>query len=125
MSPAQADIRTTNQLFERAVMERDLTLLDAVYTENARILPPGAEAVTGRENIKHFWQAALEGMKVRAVQLQTVEFEASGDFAYEIGHASLQLQSGEPAPAAVKYVVVWKQENGRWKWHVDIWNPNA
>jgi len=25
----------------------------------------------------------------------------------------------------VKYVVYWRQEDGRWKWHVDIWNPNS
>jgi ketosteroid isomerase-like protein len=25
----------------------------------------------------------------------------------------------------VKYVVYWRQEDGRWKWHVDIWNMNA
>jgi len=24
-----------------------------------------------------------------------------------------------------KYVVYWRQEDGRWKWHVDIWNANA
>jgi hypothetical protein len=22
----------------------------------------------------------------------------------------------------VQYVVIWKQEDGRWKWHRDIWN---
>jgi hypothetical protein len=25
----------------------------------------------------------------------------------------------------VKYVVYWQQEDSRWKWHVDIWNPNS
>jgi hypothetical protein len=25
----------------------------------------------------------------------------------------------------VKYVVYWREEDGRWQWHVDIWNPNA
>jgi hypothetical protein len=24
-----------------------------------------------------------------------------------------------------KYVVYWRQEDGHWKWHIDIWNPNA
>jgi len=24
-----------------------------------------------------------------------------------------------------KYVIYWRQEDGRWKWHVDIWNFSA
>jgi ketosteroid isomerase-like protein len=31
--------------------------------------------------------------------------------------------SGEEASA--KYVVVWKQEDGRWRWDVDIWNMDS
>lgn len=43
----------------------------------------------------------------------------------EIGKATLTLE-GEPAPQMeVKYVVYWRQEDARWKWHVDIWNQNS
>ena len=30
-----------------------------------------------------------------------------------------------PAQMDAKYVVYWRQEDGRWKWHVDIWNSNV
>ena len=43
-----------------------------------------------------------------------------GDHAYEIGRARLTLGGGQQA--GVKYVVIWKQEDGRWKLLVDIWN---
>jgi hypothetical protein len=23
-----------------------------------------------------------------------------------------------------KYIVIWKRENGAWKWHRDIWNSS-
>ena len=41
----------------------------------------------------------------------------------EIGSAAL-TRSRRTGGVAVKYVVHWKQEDGTWKWHVDIWNPN-
>ena len=127
MTPALATaIRWTNQLFENEVAGNgNVEALDRIYTANARILPPGADMVTGRENIKNFWRSALQAMNVSAVKLETVDFELLGDTGYEIGRATLQFRTSGTPPAIVKYVVVWKQEDGLWKWHVDIWNPNA
>jgi ketosteroid isomerase-like protein len=126
MSPAlQLEIQKTNRTFEEAVAARTVDPLDAVYTANARILPPGSEMVSGRENIKEFWKGAIEALNVKAVRLETVDFELLGDTGYEIGRATLEFAAADAPPATVKYVVVWKQEDGAWKWHVDIWNPNA
>jgi ketosteroid isomerase-like protein len=125
MSPALSqDISRTNRVFEEEVAaKRNIAALDDVYTANARILPPGAEMVSGRENIKNFWKGAIESMNVSAVKLETVDFQALGDTRIEIGRATLMF-SGAP-DVTVKYVVVWKQEDGTWKWHIDIWNSNA
>jgi ketosteroid isomerase-like protein len=127
MSPATAqNIQAANRLFEQEVVaKRNLDALDSVYTKDARIMPPGAEMVTGRENIKGFWKAAMEGLNVSSVTLQTVEFEAAGDTGIEIGRATLNFATEGAAPMIAKYVVVWKQEDGMWKWHIDIWNHNA
>ena len=122
MSPAmQQDIRNTNAIFETEVAgKRNLDALDRVYTANARILPPGAEMVSGRENIKGFWKAAIEALNVSSCSLETVDFEMQGDTGIEIGRATIQ-----PAGVSVKYVVIWKREDGAWKWDIDIWNVNA
>ena len=125
MSPAiQSEISRTNRTFEEAVAAHTTAPLDAVYTVNARILPPGAEMISGRENIKAFWKSATDGLNVRSVKLETVEFELLGDAGHEIGRATLNFNSDAPA-MHVKYVVIWKREDGAWKWDVDIWNPNA
>ena len=93
-----------------------------VYAADARVLPPDGEMVRGRDNIAQFWTAAAQQMGVRRVELQTVELEPMGDHAYEIGRATLTLGGGQQAK--VKYVVIWKQEGGRWKIQVDTWNSN-
>ena len=123
MNPTVApDIKKTNKTFEDAVAHRNIDALDHVYTKNARILPPGAEMISGRESIKTFWQSAINSMNVKAVQLQTIDLELQGDTAFEIGRARLEFPSGTPA-AEVKYVVIWKREDGEWRWHVDMWSP--
>jgi len=100
----------------------DFGALKNVYTGDARILPPGAEMITGRERIQAFWQETASALGVKWVKLQTIEAEVLGDTAIEIGRA--ELGTAHPAsPMVLKYVVVWKCEGEAWKWHVDIWNP--
>jgi ketosteroid isomerase-like protein len=124
MDPATVrnEMEKTNRIFESEVVgKRDFTALKNVYTEQSRILPPGAEMVTGREQIQAFWQQAAAAMGVESVKLETVDAEILGDTAIEIGRA--ELRTSHPAsPTVVKYVVVWKREDNAWKWHVDIWN---
>jgi len=120
------DIQPTNRLFEQEVAaKRNIDALDRVYTTDARILPPGAEMVSGRDNIKAFWRGAIDSLNVATVKLETVDFQVAGDTGIEIGRATLFFKAPGSVSAVMKYVVVWKQEAGVWKWHIDIWNPNS
>ena len=38
---------------------------------------------------------------------------------------TVQAPGQESAQADVKYVVCWRQEDGDWKWDLDIWNASA
>jgi ketosteroid isomerase-like protein len=116
-------MRQTNSLFNSEVgTKHNVDALDRVYTANARILPPGAPMIEGRPQIKEFWKQALAAMDVKSVTLTTVDADACGDTVVEIGRADLVTGAGQTV--VVKYVVHWKQEDGAWKWHTDIWNLN-
>ena len=118
-----AAMRQTNALFDSEVIAgRNIDALDRIYTRNAHVLPPGAPMIEGREQIKNFWRQAIEAMGLTNVKLTIVHAESAGDGVVEIGRADLALASGQTV--TVKYVVHWKQEDGIWKWNVDIWNPN-
>ena len=122
MNPTLAqDIQKTNRVFEELVAHRNLDSLDQIYTRTARILPPGSEMISGRENIKNFWQTAMHTMGITAVKLQTIDFEPLRDAGFEIGRARLEFAIGTQ-PVDVKYVVLWKREEGEWKWDVDMWS---
>ena len=118
-----ASMRRTNELFESEVVKnRNINALENIYTSDARILPPGTAMIEGRDNIKIFWRQAIAALAVESATLDTVHAESLGDRVFEIGRADLHVTGGKTV--AVKYVVLWKEENGQWKWYVDIWNPN-
>ncbi len=120
-SAARAAIDAANRKFEAAFNAGDpARAARGVYTAEARVLPPDMPAVSGREAIAEFWTAAVAQMGATSVQLSTVALEVHGDHAHEIGEAMLTLGEGQQAHA--KFVVIWKQEAGEWRWDVDIWN---
>ena len=122
MTPATIPqgFRDTNRIFEEEVAGKgDFAALARVYTNDATILPPGAGMITGLAPIQEFWKQAAAALGVKALLLHSLSVEVLGDTAYEIGRAEI-VTAGDPMN--VKYVVVWKQDGGSWKWHVDIWN---
>ena len=120
----KTEMRKVNELFGETVIKgREFAALDRVYTTEARILPPGADLIEGRKNIVDFWQAAVTGMNVQGAKLVSIDAHVAGDSIIEIGRAQLFLPGNQSAE--VKYVVEWKQEDGAWKWHTDIWNMNS
>jgi len=96
-----------------------------LYTRDARILPPGAETVQGRDRIAEYWATAAAAPRtgVRRVELSTLDLQPLGDGAYEIGRATLTLASGQRVTP--RYFVVWKQEDGAWRRREDIWNMDT
>src|SRR5262249_50050303 len=115
-------MKATNALFnEEVIAKGNVGALERIYTADARVLPPGTEMVSGRLAIQQFWAGAIKGLGLRRGILETIDAIRSGDGVVEIGRADLETASGS---LSVKYVVFWRQEGGRWKWHVDIWNPN-
>jgi ketosteroid isomerase-like protein len=121
LQPAMAKV---NELFNVEVIgKRNFSALDQIYTEDARILPPGAPMISGREAIRGFWRDLVQGGNIRSAVLESSDVMASGDAAVEIGKATITAEAGPSMD--VKYVVYWRREGGQWKWHVDIWNTNS
>jgi ketosteroid isomerase-like protein len=109
-----------NRKFGAAAGGKDYAGLAALYTDNAKLLPPDAPIVSGRKPIEEFWRAAAATLGLISVTLKTLDLEVSGDIACEVGEAALTLGSG---PAKVKYLVIWRRGgDGQWRLHRDIWN---
>ena len=126
--PVTAAMASTNDLFNTEVFgKRNFSALDQIYTADARILPPGGPMISGRAAIRKFWTDLILAVNAKSGVLTSLDVMPTGDGIVEIGKATLVMQpEGQSiAEMEVKYVVFWRQEAGRWKWHVDIWNQNA
>lgn len=119
----RSDIEAADRRFCEAVARGDVeAAAREVYTADAVILPPGAEMIRGREDIISFWREAADTLSLDRVEVFTVELRKAGEFVHQVGRAVLTV-GGEQV--AGKYTVLWRQENGQWKWHVDCWNLNS
>ncbi len=118
-----AAIRAIDADWVKAVTAKDTGALPAFYAEDAVLLPPGGQMVSGREAITKTWQqmVAQPGFGLTFASAK-VEVSKSGDMAYEIGDYTLTVNDkrGKPQATKGKYVVVWgKQADGSWKAVVD------
>ena len=119
-------IRDSNHAFSAALARGDAAALAALYAADARLMPPGAEEIEGRDAIQAAWQQFID-MGAKHGTLTTVSVEQQGDLAVEIGCYELTIEpAGAPAMQDEgKYVVVRHRDaGGSWSWTADIWNSN-
>ncbi|MCE7981144.1 MAG: DUF4440 domain-containing protein [Caldilinea sp. CFX5] len=121
-SSTRTQVESNNRAFMAAFARGDSVGAAAVYTETGQILPPNFPVMGGKAAIQAFWQGAID-LGIAAAELETVEFEAHGDTAWEVGQAVLKSKDDQVLDEG-KYIVIWKRENGVWKWHRDIWNSS-
>lgn len=127
MEEIREAIKNTNLKFAEIFKRGDAAGIAALYTADARLMPPGAPSMSGTEAITAFWQAAMK-QGVKAATLETIDVETSGGaLATEIGRFTLTMESprGGQVEQTGKYIVLWKNDGGTWKLHADIWNGNA
>ena len=127
MEEIRETIKNTNLKFAEVFQRGDAAAVAALYTADARLLPPGAPMMSGTEAIRAFWQGAMN-LGIKAATLETIDVESSGgELATEIGKFTLSMEKpgGERVEQTGKYVVLWKNDAGVWKLHADIWNTNA
>jgi uncharacterized protein (TIGR02246 family) len=123
--PPKFDVRDAvdagNYFFRKAFEARDAKAIAELYTEDARVIAPGAEPVDGREAIAAFWAGAMEAAK--SVRLETRSVESDGNLAFEDGVVHLTAPDG--SESSERYLVVWKRVGRRWHLHRDIWNAGS
>lgn len=119
----QEGVHAANRAFEAAFNAGDAAGAAAVYTADGQALPPNGATVSGRDALRDFWQAVMD-MGVKRATLETVELQPCGEIAYEVGQATLYGE-GDTVLDTAKFIVIWQQEDGQWKWRRDIWNSNT
>jgi ketosteroid isomerase-like protein len=115
-------IHEANQRFMEAISAADSATMPSLYTSDAKILPPNADAVSGADAIVEYWQAFFD-LGIAAAQPETLEVIPMGGYALEVGEYSL-YGDDETLADRGKIMVLWKNEDGTWKMHRDTWNSS-
>jgi uncharacterized protein (TIGR02246 family) len=115
-------IESANLEFVGAFKRGDSAGIGKLYTSDAQLLPANSDFVRGADAIRAFWQTVID-MGLKEASLETIELETYGDTAIEVGRYRLLAADGVAADSG-KYLVVWKDDNGTWKLHRDIWTTS-
>jgi ketosteroid isomerase-like protein len=115
-----------NREFGAATARKDYAGMAALYTDNAKVMPPNEPIVSGKEAIEKYWRSAATELGLTEVTLKTVDLEIAGDTAYEVGEADMKLSVLSfigGSVAKTKYLVVWRRgDDGQWRRDRNIWN---
>jgi uncharacterized protein (TIGR02246 family) len=122
-SELRREIEDVDGAFESNFDRQDADGMGTLHTEDGQLLPPGADIVSGRDDIAVFWQGVFD-MGVANARLETVEVEDHDDTAIEVGRFTLS-DANEQTVDHGAFLVVWKHDDGAWKLHRDIWNSNV
>ena len=119
---AKKEIVAANAEFKAYFASSDSIGLGNLYTEDTKFMMTGAPAITGRASVVSTFSAIMKS-GITSVNLKTVEVCGNNEFITEEGEYS--LYAGETQADYGKYLVLWKNEEGKWKLHRDIFNTNA
>jgi len=123
-----AAIRAADSSFAAAVTAGNAAAVADVYEADAKLLPPNAPPIQGREGIQKFWGGFLGGYDVR-ITLASDEVDGRGDLGYNRGHYTLEgtpkAAGGAPLHDEGKFLeVMRKQPDGGWRYAVDMYSSN-
>jgi ketosteroid isomerase-like protein len=122
-SELRREIEDADRAFESNFDRQNADGMGTLCTQDGQLLPPGADVVSGRDDIAAFWQGAFD-MGVPNPRLETVEVEDHDDTAIEVGRFTLRDAGSEPVDHGTS-LIIWKHDDGEWKLHRDIWNSNV
>ena len=121
------DLRTQlaklDQAWQTAYNAGDAAAVAALYTEDAKVIPPGHAAVSGRAAIQAFFAEDIATAQGAKNALTTEEAFGGGDVAIAVGGWVATKADGTHADHGM-YVTVYKQVDGGWKIYRDTWNSS-
>lgn len=122
IAAVKASVAESNKAFADAILKGDSSAIADLYTSDAIMLPPNMPKAVGHDGILHV-ASALTQMGIGQFSLESTDVYGNGDLVAEEGNYTVGDKSGKTVDEG-KYIVLWKQQDGKWKLYRDIWNSN-
>ena len=116
----EAAIEAAAQGWPKAYNDKNADGVAALYTEDAKVFPPGKAAVNGRAAIRDYFTSDIANEWAQ-ISVTSEESHVAGEWAWRTGSWSAAV-----TPVLTgKYAEVWRRTPEGWRIHRDIWNVDA
>ena len=115
-------IEASNKEYGACFATGDSVKFAGLYTTDACINPPNMQRMCGTQAITAFFNGGYK-MGIRNIKLTAEEVMGGDGSVAEIGKYEL-MGDKDASMDKGKYIVVWKQVDGKWKMHRDEWNSD-
>jgi len=122
LDSAKAAIAASNAKYGACFSTGDSATFVTLYTSDACLSPTNMPKMCGPQAITAFFNGGYK-MGIRNLKLVTTEVMGGKDAVVETGTYEV-LGDKDTSFDKGKFIVVWKEENGKWKMHRDIWNTD-
>lgn len=122
LDSAKAAIAASNATYGACFAAGDSVAFVTHYTSDACIYPANMPKMCGPQAVNGFFTGGYK-MGIRNLKLTTAEVTGGKDAVVETGSYEVLGDKGVSFDKG-KFIVVWKEENGKWKMHRDIWNTD-
>ncbi len=123
LDSAKADITASNKVFGSSFGTGDSAAFANLYTTDGCMNPPNMPKLCGQAGIAAFFNEGYKG-GIKNIALTTEEVLGGKDGVVETGKYEVFIADNVSVEKG-KYIVMWKEENGKWKMHRDSWNSDA
>jgi len=123
LDSAKAAIAASNKVFSGSFATGDSTSFANCYTSDACLNVTNMPRMCGTQAIIAFFNGGRK-MGLTNVALTTEEVMGGKEAVVETGKYEMFVGNNVSVEKG-KFIVVWKEENGKWKMHRDIWNSDA
>ena len=120
-------VRQVDSEIVAAINANNIDAMLAFYAEDARMLPPGAQPVVGKDAIRDLANAFVSAGVVVTHNLEEVVVSKGGDLAYVSYSYELSFTGpeGTPVTETGKDITIYKKAaDGSWKLAIDMWSEN-
>lgn len=121
----RAVMEADNVRWLAAYNTRNLAAFPAMYTEDAVVLPPGTQPVTGRDAIGQFWENWIKRGNRKDHTFEIVSVQQDGKYAYQVARWTVVVvkDNGETTQLSGNTVRIFeRQVDGKWLTKVHIFN---
>lgn len=114
-------ITSRSDAWEAALNAKDIDAIAALYTSDARLMPPNGEMSTGQDAVRATFGGMIDAGL--SADLANVETQVSGGIGYNVG--TYELLDGDDVVDTGKFIEIWHRgDDGQWYMANDIWNSD-